>query len=71
MILKLNGMRRIKGNQMNNIIYKVWFWVGYRCRLFGHYNKLRDESVKRAKIKLQEAFTDELKQKLSDKLNMD
>lgn len=64
-------MKRTRRRIMNKLIYKLWFWVGCKCSLFREYNIQRDRSMKNAKEQLQRAFTPEIKQMLSDKLNVD
>jgi hypothetical protein len=70
MILKLNGMKKTLEVIMNNYIYKLWFWIGCKCRLFRTYNIERDKNMKDVRQRLEHAFTPEVKQLLEDKIDM-
>jgi hypothetical protein len=47
----------------------IWYNLGIQFKWIKIYNKERDESLKRAKIALEEAFTPELRKMLDDKIN--
>ena len=69
MILRLNGMRRTLEILMNKIIYKLWFWIGCKCRLFREYNVQRDKSLLVAREALERAFSPQLKKMLDEEYN--
>jgi len=48
----------------NNIFYRIWYWIGCQCWFFREYNIQRDESMKKARMALEEAFSPKLKKML-------
>ena len=47
----------------------LWYNIGVQTKWIKIYNKERDESLVRAKIALEKAFTPELRKMLDDKIN--
>ena len=53
-------------NKLFFISYKLWFWIGCKYWFFRMYNNQRDESLKKAKQALEDAFSPQLQKLLED-----
>ena len=53
-------------NKLFFINYKLWFWIGCKYWFFREYNNQRDESLKKTKQTLEDAFTPQLRKLIED-----